>query len=141
MPCDSSCWSRDINLMKLIVYRRVAKDAGAKLRARNLRPPHSYGARAHHGYCSREGDVSYMHITQALPAKDDVTYQQSVGSTGNGIPLSGLIEFASQFESQGSRICWKNLCLLVRAETFSLGCGTSLKMLPTVGVLPKILRG
>ena len=29
--------------------------------------------------------------------------QQSVGSTSNGVPLSGLIGFAPQFESQESR--------------------------------------
>ncbi|KAH9771748.1 hypothetical protein KPL71_012805 [Citrus sinensis] len=68
-------------------------------------------------------------------------YQQSVGSTGNGVPLSGLIGFAPQFESQGSRLCWENLCLPVRAETSSLGCGTGLKVSPTVGALPRIPRG
>ncbi|KAK9219069.1 hypothetical protein WN943_007708 [Citrus x changshan-huyou] len=31
------------------------------------------------------------------------------------------------FESQGSRLCWENLCLSVRAGTSSLGCGTGLK--------------
>ncbi|KAK9198874.1 hypothetical protein WN944_014060 [Citrus x changshan-huyou] len=54
-------------------------------------------------------------------------YQQSVGSTGNGVPLSGLTGFAPQFESQGSRLCWENMCLPVRAGTSSLGCGTGLK--------------
>ena len=67
--------------------------------------------------------------------------QQSVGFTGNGVPLSGLIEFAPQFESQGNRIYWENLCLPVRAETSSLGCGTGLKVPPTVEALPRIPRG
>ncbi|KAH9680554.1 O-methyltransferase ZRP4 [Citrus sinensis] len=49
--------------------------------------------------------------------------QQSVGSTGNGVPLSGLTGFAPQFELQGSRLYWENLCLSVRAGTSSLGCG------------------
>ncbi|KAL9435671.1 hypothetical protein AB3S75_021859 [Citrus x aurantiifolia] len=77
--------------------------------------------------------------------------QQSVGSTGNGVPLSGLTGFAPQFESQGSRLCWENLCLPIRAEISSLGlpvragisslgCGTGLKVPPTVGTLPKIPR-
>ncbi|KAH9721635.1 Agamous-like MADS-box protein AGL19 [Citrus sinensis] len=66
-------------------------------------------------------------------------YQQSVGSTGNGVSLSGLTGFAPQFESQGSRLCWENLCLPVRAETSSLGCGTGLKVPPTVGALPGYL--
>ncbi|KAK9175706.1 hypothetical protein WN944_027713 [Citrus x changshan-huyou] len=48
--------------------------------------------------------------------------------------------FAPQFESQGSRLCWENLCLQVRAGTSSLSCGTGLKMPPTVGALPKIPR-
>ena len=65
-------------------------------------------------------------------------HQQSVGSTGNGVPLSGLTGFAPQFESQGSRLCWENLCLPVRARTSSLGCGTGLKVSPTVGALPRI---
>ncbi|GAY64524.1 hypothetical protein CUMW_234230 [Citrus unshiu] len=69
-----------------------------------------------------------------------VEYQQSVGSTGNGVPLSGLTGFAPQFESQGSRLCWENLCLPVRARTSSLGCGTGLKVPPTVGALPRIPR-
>ena len=68
------------------------------------------------------------------------TYQQSVGSTGNGAPLSGLTVFAPQFESQGSRLCWENLCLPVRAETSSLGYDTSLKVSPIVGTLPRIPR-
>ena len=68
------------------------------------------------------------------------SYQQSVGSTGNEVPLSDLIGFALQFESQGSRLCWENLCLSVRAGTSSLGCGTGLKVPPTVGALPKIPR-
>ena len=68
-------------------------------------------------------------------------YQQSVGSTGNGVPLSGLTGFAHQFESQGSRICWENLCLSVRAGTSSLDCGTGLKVSPTVGAFPMIPRG
>ena len=67
-------------------------------------------------------------------------YQQSVGFTGNGVPLSGLTGFAPQFESQGSRLCWENLCLPVRAGTSSLGCGTDLKVSPTVGALPRIPR-
>ena len=67
-------------------------------------------------------------------------YQQSVGSTGNGVPLSGLTEFAPQFESQGSRICWENLCLSVRAGASSLGCGTGLKVPPIIGALPRIPR-
>ena len=67
--------------------------------------------------------------------------QQSVGSTGNGVPLSGLTGFAPQFEQQGSRFCWKNLCLSVRPVTSSLGCGTDLKMSPTVEALPRIPRG
>ncbi|KAL9439339.1 hypothetical protein AB3S75_024908 [Citrus x aurantiifolia] len=66
--------------------------------------------------------------------------QQSVGSTSNGVPLSGLTGFAPQFESQGSRLCWENLCLPVRAGTSSLSCGTGLKVSPTVGALPKIPR-
>ncbi|KAK9229235.1 hypothetical protein WN944_022194 [Citrus x changshan-huyou] len=45
-----------------------------------------------------------------------------------------------EFESQGSRICWENLCLPVRAGTSSLGCGTGLKVPPTVGALPRIPR-
>ena len=61
-------------------------------------------------------------------------------STGNGVPLSGLTEFAPQFESQGSRFCWENMCLPVRAGTSSLGCGTDLKVPPTVGALPRIPR-
>ncbi|ESR37637.1 hypothetical protein CICLE_v10029596mg [Citrus x clementina] len=66
--------------------------------------------------------------------------QQSVGSTGNGVPLSGLTVFVPQFELQGSRLCWENMCLPVRAETSSLGCGTGLKVPPTVGALPRIPR-
>ena len=46
--------------------------------------------------------------------------------------LSDLIEFASQFESQRSRLCWENICFLIRAETSNLGCGTSLKVPPTI---------
>ncbi|KAL9435240.1 hypothetical protein AB3S75_021498 [Citrus x aurantiifolia] len=69
--------------------------------------------------------------TLLLVNKEIRTNQQSVGSTGNGVPLSGLIEFAPQFESQGSRLCWENLCLPVRAGTSSLGCGTGLKVPPT----------
>ncbi|KAK9209124.1 hypothetical protein WN944_001488 [Citrus x changshan-huyou] len=42
------------------------------------------------------------------------------------------------FESQESHLCWENLCLPVRVGTSSLGCGTGLKVSPTVGVLPKI---
>ncbi|KAK9178009.1 hypothetical protein WN943_027199 [Citrus x changshan-huyou] len=64
----------------------------------------------------------------------------SVGSTGNGVPLNGLTGFTPQFESQGSRLCWENLCLPVRAGTYSLGCGTGLKVPPTVGTLPRIPR-
>lgn len=67
--------------------------------------------------------------------------QQSVGFTGNRVPLSGLTEFAPQFESQGSRLCWENLCLSVRVGTSSLGCGTGLKVSLTVWALPKIPRG
>ena len=67
--------------------------------------------------------------------------QQSVDSTGNGVPLNGLIRFAPQFESQESRLCWENMCLTVRAETSSLGCGTDLKVTSTVGALPRIPRG
>ncbi|KAH9771751.1 hypothetical protein KPL71_012805 [Citrus sinensis] len=78
---------------------------------------------------------------QTLSLQGQSWYQQSVGSTGNGVPLSGLIGFAPQFESQGSRLCWENLCLPVRAETSSLGCGTGLKVSPTVGALPRIPRG
>ena len=63
--------------------------------------------------------------------------QQSVGSTGNGVPVSSLIEFTLQFESQGSRICWENLYLPVRAKTSSLSCGTGLKVPPTVGAFSK----
>ena len=55
--------------------------------------------------------------------------------------LSSLIGFAPQFESQGSRLCWENLCLSVRAGISSLGCGTGLKVPPTVGALPRIPRG
>ncbi|KAK9175425.1 hypothetical protein WN944_027432 [Citrus x changshan-huyou] len=44
------------------------------------------------------------------------------------------------FESQGSRLCWENLCLPVRARTSNLGCGTGLKVPPTVGALPRIPR-
>ncbi|ESR53987.1 hypothetical protein CICLE_v10023312mg, partial [Citrus x clementina] len=50
------------------------------------------------------------------------------GSTDKGVLLSGLTEFAPQFESQGSRLCWENLCLSVRTEISSLSCGTGLKM-------------
>ncbi|KAK9221835.1 hypothetical protein WN944_010264 [Citrus x changshan-huyou] len=46
--------------------------------------------------------------------------------------------FIWKFESQGSRLCWENLCLPVRAGTCSLGCGTGLKVPPTVGALPRI---
>ncbi|KAH9680647.1 CwfJ-like family protein [Citrus sinensis] len=42
--------------------------------------------------------------------------QQSVGSTGNGVPLSGLTRFAPQFESQGSCLCWENLYLPQEVE-------------------------
>ena len=52
-----------------------------------------------------------------------------------------LTGFAPQFESQGSHLCWENLCLSIRAGTSSLGCGTGLKVPPTVGALPKISRG
>ncbi|KAK9232332.1 hypothetical protein WN943_022578 [Citrus x changshan-huyou] len=38
-----------------------------------------------------------------------------------------------EFESQGSRLCWENLCLSVRAGTSSLGCGTSLKTCQSSG--------
>ena len=69
-----------------------------------------------------------------------VSYRQNVGSTGNRVPLSGLIGFAPQFESQGSCLCWENLCLSVRAGTSSLGCGTDLKVPPIVGVLSRIPR-
>ncbi|GAY35799.1 hypothetical protein CUMW_283340, partial [Citrus unshiu] len=31
------------------------------------------------------------------------------------------------YYTQGSRLCWENLCLPVRAGTSSLGCGTGLK--------------
>ena len=75
------------------------------------------------------------------PPTKSTRIQQSVGSTGNGVSLSGLIEFAPQFESQGSCFCWENMCLSVRAETSSLGCGTGLKVPPTVGALPRIPRG
>ncbi|KAK9229594.1 hypothetical protein WN944_022557 [Citrus x changshan-huyou] len=47
----------------------------------------------------------------------------------------------TQFELQGSHLCWENLCLPVRAGTSSLGCGTDLKVPPTVGALPRIPRG
>ena len=40
-----------------------------------------------------------------------IQHQQSIGSTGNEVSLSGLIVFTSQFESQGSRLYWKNLYL------------------------------
>ncbi|KAH9679581.1 DNA repair protein recA [Citrus sinensis] len=40
----------------------------------------------------------------------------------------------------GSRLCWENLCLPVRAGTSSLGCGTGLKVPLTVGALPRIPR-
>ncbi|KAK9200440.1 hypothetical protein WN944_015637 [Citrus x changshan-huyou] len=50
----------------------------------------------------------------------------------------GLALPLASFESQGSRLCWENLCLPVRAETSSLSCGTGLKVPPTVGALPKI---
>ena len=66
--------------------------------------------------------------------------QQSIGFTGKRIFLSGLIGFGLQFESHESRICWENLCLSVQAETSSLNCDTSLKILPTVEVLSKIPR-
>ena len=61
-------------------------------------------------------------------------------STGNGVPLSGLTGFAPQFESQGSRLYWENLCLPIQAGTSSLSCGTGLKVPPTVGTLPRIPR-
>ena len=63
-----------------------------------------------------------------------------IGSTGNGVPLSSLTGFTSQFESQGSRLCWENLCLPVRAGTSSLGCSTDLKVPPIVEALPRIPR-
>ena len=81
-----------------------------------------------------------MNVLVSLFINYIVNYQQSVGSTGNGVPLSGLTGFAPQFESQRSRLCWENLCLPVRAETSSLGCGTGLKVPPTVGALPRIPR-
>ena len=67
--------------------------------------------------------------------------QQSVGSTDNGVPLSGFTGFAPQFESQESRLCWENLCLSVQVGTSSLGYGTDLKVPPIVGALPGIPRG
>ena len=70
-----------------------------------------------------------------------LVHQQSVGSTGNGISLSDLIGFTPQFESQENLLCWENLCLPVRAETFNLNCGTGLKVPPTVGILLKKPRG
>ncbi|KDO56142.1 hypothetical protein CISIN_1g040893mg [Citrus sinensis] len=84
--------------------------------------------------------TSFVRVARKSPLLGDYN-QQSVGSTGNGVPLSGLIEFAPQFESQGSRLCWENMCLPVRAGTSSLGCDTSLKVPPTVGALPRIPRG
>ncbi|KAK9179948.1 hypothetical protein WN943_029154 [Citrus x changshan-huyou] len=46
------------------------------------------------------------------------------------VPFYSIIPIAvvRLFESQGSRICWENLCLSVRAGTSSLGCGTGLKV-------------
>ncbi|KAH9673015.1 Acyl-coenzyme A oxidase 4 (peroxisomal) [Citrus sinensis] len=40
----------------------------------------------------------------------------------------------------GSRLCWENLCLSVRAGTSSLGSGTDLKVPLTVGTLHRIPR-
>ena len=82
-----------------------------------------------------------MYLYTSFVTNKEKINQQSVGSTSNGVPLSGLIGFAPQFELQESRLCWENLCLSVRAGTFSLGCGTGLKVPPTVGTLPKIPRG
>ncbi|KAK9220925.1 hypothetical protein WN944_009349 [Citrus x changshan-huyou] len=65
---------------------------------------------------------SHVGINIELKLKTTFLYQQSVGSTGNGVPLSDLTGFAPQFESQGSHLCWENLCLPVRVGTSSLGC-------------------
>lgn len=66
--------------------------------------------------------------------------QQSVCSTDNRVLLSGLTGFTFQFESQKNYLCWENLCLPIRAGTSNLNYGMDLKVLPTVGVLPKIRR-
>ncbi|KAH9715657.1 Receptor-like protein 6 [Citrus sinensis] len=61
----------------------------------------------------------------------------SIGfAVGFGAAVSPLM-----FSVQGSRLCWENLCLPVRAGTSSLGYGTGLKVSLTVGALPKIPRG
>lgn len=46
-----------------------------------------------------------------------------------------MTEFAPQFESQGSHLCWENICLPVRAEISNLSCGSNLKVFSTVGIL------
>ncbi|KAK9192780.1 hypothetical protein WN944_003473 [Citrus x changshan-huyou] len=67
------------------------------------------------------------------------------GGSGGGksLPPGGRCGHgnAVKFESQGSRLCWENLCLPVRAGTSNLGCGTGLKVFPTVRALPRIPRG
>ncbi|KAK9220527.1 hypothetical protein WN943_009178 [Citrus x changshan-huyou] len=57
---------------------------------------------------------------------------------GTKVILTGS---APPFESQGSRLCWENLYLSVRAGTSSMGCGTDLKVSPTVEALLRITRG
>ncbi|KAH9711216.1 3-epi-6-deoxocathasterone 23-monooxygenase CYP90C1 [Citrus sinensis] len=45
------------------------------------------------------------------------------------------------FESQGSRICWENLCLPTRVGTSSLGCGTGLKVINETLRMANIING
>lgn len=71
---------------------------------------------------------------------DICSNQQSVGFISNGVSLSNLIEFVSQFESSKSHIYWENMCLPIWAEIANMSCGTGLKMHSTVGSLSKISR-
>ena len=68
-------------------------------------------------------------------------FTNNIGYTDNGVPLSGLIGFVPQFQSQESHIYWENMCLSVQAGITNLGCGMDLKVSPTVRALSKISRG
>lgn len=45
----------------LAVEKHIIIMGGAKIRAHNLRPPHSYSIHGEVGYCSREDDASYVY--------------------------------------------------------------------------------
>lgn len=55
-------------------------------------------------------------------------------------PLSGLIGFTFQFESQKNHICWENLYFSIRAVTSNLNCDMSLKVHPTIEFLHIVVK-